>query len=69
LHEDTRYNIDPKEHIRNLFKNTKDGKVDITIYPITGDEPFDITYNVDWSEADAQAMVLKSKIVTSDVGK
>lgn len=49
----------PQEHIRNLYTKTQNGKLAITYYPENGEPSFDLTYDVDWTEADAEALAKK----------
>lgn len=56
--EEMRKELTPQQYIRQLFSETKDGKLKITYhYPFDIEEPYTITYEMDWSEADAEAMV------------
>ena len=57
---------DPAEYIMELFKNTKDGKVDITYYSET-ESHFDRTYKIDWTREDAEDLVKKYKALISAV--
>ena len=47
-----RDDLTPQGYIRQMFRETQDGKLSITDYPFIG-EPETITYQVNWTEEDA----------------
>ncbi len=62
--EEMRSKLTPQEYIRQLFKETKDGRLPITYYPYIG-EPETLTYNVSWTENDAEQIIAKYDLLTS----
>lgn len=62
--EEMRSKLTPQEYIRQLFKETKDGRLPITYYPYIG-EPETLTYNVSWTENDAEQIIAKYNLLTS----
>ena len=62
--EEMRSKLTPQEYIRQLFKETKDGRLTITYYPYIG-EPETLTYNVSWTENDAEQIIAKYNLLTS----
>lgn len=62
--EEMRSKLTPQEYIRQLFKETKDGRLSITYYPYIG-EPETLTYNVSWTENDAEQIIAKYDLLTS----
>ena len=56
--DEKRWNTTPQEHIRNLFESTENDELTITYYHDT-EEPCNISYNVRWNEADAEALIQK----------
>lgn len=57
MKEPYRRDVDPVQHIRNLFDSTHDGRLAITYYPSDGEKPFERTYAMDWTAEDAEAIV------------
>ena len=56
--QDMRRELTPQQYIRQLFAETKDGKLDITYhYPLDIEPPYTLTYAMDWTEKDAETMV------------
>ena len=43
-------NVLPQQYILDLFDKTKDGKLAITYYPTNGEQPYDLTYDMDWTK-------------------
>lgn len=62
--EEMRSKLTPQEYIRELFRETKDGKLPITYYPYIG-EPETFTYNVSWTADDAEQIIAKYDLLTS----
>lgn len=62
--EEMRSKLTPQEYIRQLFKETKDGRLPITYYPYIG-EPETLTYNVSWTADDAEQIIAKYDLLTS----
>lgn len=55
--QDMRTELTPQQYIRQLFAETKDGKLAITYhYPLDIEEPYTITYTMDWTEKDMEIM-------------
>lgn len=65
---DTRRELSPQEFIRRLFAETKDGKVSIEYQPFL-DEPYTATYEMDWTEEDAQRLVQHYEELTAALTK
>lgn len=56
--EEKRKSLTPQQYIRQLYADTKDGKLDITYYhPQNLEPPYTKTYEMAWGELDAEAMV------------
>lgn len=55
MNANERFNINPREHIMNIFETTKDGVITITDYT-SPDDPIDIRYPVTWTKADAEKL-------------
>lgn len=55
--------LTPQGYIRQLFRETQDGKLSITYYPFIG-EPETITYQVNWTEEDAEQIIQKYNLLT-----
>ena len=54
-----RWDILPQQHILNLYIKTQNDKLAITYYPENGEEPYDLTYDMDWTKEDAMALAAK----------
>ena len=61
---DERRELSPREFIRQLFAETRDGKVSIEYAPFF-DEPYTMTYEMDWTEEDAERLVQRYDAVTA----
>ena len=61
-------NVLPQQYILELFDKTEDGKLAITYYPTNGEQPYDLTYDMDWTKecAESLAQNCESLIVTLD---
>ena len=55
--------LTPQGYIRQMFRETQDGKLSITYYPFIG-EPETITYQVNWTEEDAAQIIQKYNLLT-----
>lgn len=55
MYANERFNINPREHIMNIFETTKDGVITITDYT-NPDDPIDIRYPVTWTKEDAEKL-------------
>ena len=53
---EVRKELSPQEFIRQLFAETKDGKVSIEYAPFF-DEPYTMTYEMDWTAEDVENLV------------
>ena len=53
---EVRRKLSPQEFIRHLFAETKDGKVSIEYAP-SFDEPYTMTYEMDWTAEDVENLV------------
>lgn len=58
-----RDDLTPQGYIRQVFRETQDGKLSITYYPFIG-EPETITYQVNWTEEDAEQIIQKYNLLT-----
>ena len=58
-----RDDLTPQGYIRQVFRETQDGKLSITYYPFSG-EPETITYQVNWTEEDAEQIIQKYNLLT-----
>lgn len=56
--------LTPQEYIRQLYKQTKDGRLAM-IYHAWDGKPETITYQVNWSAEDAERIVQKFNLLTS----
>lgn len=61
--EEMRNTLTPQGYIRQMLRETQDGKISITYYPVIGD-PEVYTYQVNWSEDDAERIVQKYDSLT-----
>lgn len=52
-------NVLPQQYILNLFDKTKDRKLAITYYPTNGEQPYDLTYDMDWTKESAESLAKK----------
>ena len=62
--EEMRNDLTPQGYIRQLFRETADGKLAITYYPFVG-EPETRTYEVNWTAADAEQIVSRYILLTN----
>ena len=58
-----RDDLTPQGYIRQMFRETKDGKLSITDYPFIGAAETS-TYQVNWSEEDSETIVQKYNLLT-----
>jgi hypothetical protein len=58
-----RNNLTPQDYIRQLFRETKDGKLSITYAPFIG-KPETSTYQVNWTEVDVEEIVHRYNLLT-----
>ena len=61
---DERRELSPQEFIRQLFAETKEGKVSIEYAPFF-DEPYTMTYEMDWTAEDAENLVQRYNALTA----
>jgi uncharacterized protein (DUF1810 family) len=61
---DVRRELSPQEFIRQLFAETRDGKVSIEYAPFF-DEPYTMTYEMDWTAEDAENLVQRYDALTA----
>jgi hypothetical protein len=62
--EEMRDDLTPQGYIRQLFRETVDGKLAITYYPFIG-EPETRTYEVNWTAEDAEQIVSRYILLTN----
>lgn len=56
--QEMRKEMTPQQYIHQLFSETKGGKLEITYhYPLDIEEPYTVTYTMDWTEKDMETMV------------
>lgn len=68
--QEMRREMTPQQYIRQLFSETKDGKLDITYhYPLDVEEPYTITYAMDWTEKDVETMVQRYESLSAMLRK
>ena len=60
---EVRDDLTPQGYIRQMFRETKDGKLSITYYPFIGAAETS-TYQVNWSEEDSETIVQKYNLLT-----
>ena len=65
--EEMRNDLTPQGYIRQLFRETRDGKLSITCYPFDG-EPKTYTHAVHWNEEDAEEIVKRYTLLTLELG-
>lgn len=61
---DVRRELTPQEFIRQLFAEARDGKVSIEYAPFL-DEPYTMTYEIDWTAEDAEKLVQRYDALTA----
>lgn len=66
--KEMRKDLTPQDYIRQMFCETKDGKLSITYYPYVG-EPETITYQVNWAEEDTEQIVQKYNLLTDALSR
>lgn len=66
--EEMRNDLTPQGYIRQLFKETADGKVAITYYPFVG-EPEARTYEVNWTAEEAEQIVSRYILLTNALAR
>ena len=64
MFENERFNVNPQQHILDIFEAIKDGKVGITYYPDIG-EPYDLNYEIDCTKEEAEELVHKYTALTA----
>ena len=62
--EEMRNDLTHQGYIRQLFRETKDGKLPVTYYPFTG-KPATVTYEVNWTAEDAEKIVEKYNLLVN----
>lgn len=68
--EENKYrDLTPRQYIWRLFADTKDGVLKITYYPYNGEPPYTLTYRMDWTEADAEAVVQRYETLSASLRK
>lgn len=68
MYENERFDINPKQHILDLFEKTKDSMVDITYYSDFG-EDYTLTYEMDWTREDAETLAERFEALTDALSK
>ena len=66
--EEMRNDLTPQGYIRQLFRETADGKLAITYYPFIG-EPETRTYEVNWTAEDAEQIVSRYILLTNALAR
>ena len=65
MNEITRWECTPQEYIRELFNDTKEGKLMIMYYPGKPHLPYKKIYEVDWKETDVDLLIKEYERLTS----
>ena len=63
--EEMRRDLTPQGYIRKMFEESRDGK--LTVVDYTEEEPVSVTYDVSWSEAEMEEIVVKYNLLTSSL--
>ena len=66
--EEMRNDLTPQGYIRQMFRETVDGKLAITYYPFIG-EPETRTYEVNWTAEDAERIVSRYMLLTNALAR
>ena len=66
--EEMRNDLTPQGYIRQMFRETADGKLAITYYPFIG-EPETRTYEVNWTAEDAEQIVSQYILLTNALAR
>ena len=66
--EEMRNDLTPQGYIRQMFRETADGKLEITYYPVIG-EPETRTYEVNWTAEDAEQIVSQYILLTNALAR
>ena len=66
--EEMRNDLTPQGYIRQMFRETADGKLAITYYPFVG-EPETRTYEVNWTAEDAEQIVSRYILLTNALAR
>ena len=66
--EEMRNDLTPQGYIRQMFRETADGKLAITYYPFIG-EPETRTYEVNWTAEDAEQIVSRYILLTNALAR
>ena len=66
--EEMRNDLTPQGYIRQMFRETADGKLAITYYPFIG-EPETRTYEVNWTAEDAEQIVSRYMLLTNALAR
>jgi hypothetical protein len=66
--KEMRDDLTPQGYIRQMFRETKDGQLDINYYHYI-EEPETITYQVNWTAEDANLIVQKYNLLTSALAR
>lgn len=68
--QEMRRELTPQQYIRRLFAETKDGKLKITYhYPLDVQQPYTITYRMDWTQNDVEAVVQQYEALSAMLRK
>ncbi len=57
--KNSRYDVSVAEYISSLLAKTADGKLTVTRYPDNGEEPYDVTFSMDWDAEKAREVALQ----------
>lgn len=66
--EEMRNDLTPQGYIRQMFRETEDGKLAITYYPFIG-QPETRTYDVNWTAEDAEQIVSRYILLTNALAR
>lgn len=68
--QEMRRELTPLQYIRQLFAETRDGKLEITYhYPQDIEEPYTVTYRMAWTEKDVEAVTQRYEALTAVLRK
>ena len=65
MHTHDRRDRDSAQYIRDLFAATRDGRLAITYFPDNGEQPYTLTYAMNWTAADAEAIAARHRALVT----
>lgn len=61
--------LSPWTYVMDLFSRTRDNKLLITHYPTNGEDPYSLSYTMDWSKKDAEEVIFKFQYLVAMLRK